>query len=129
VSGAAPATAGAEGISGLISLILLMKRNLLKVRKMFQVPKWSSLKPLIQGGSTMLLFQMVLNVAFLTAARRVQAMDPTGVSAAAYGKCIRIFMNVFIYVCLVMCILWATVYVTLNNISLLHIVEFHFVRN
>lgn len=33
----------------------------------------------------MLAFQFTINVAFLTAARRVQALDPTGIGAAAYG--------------------------------------------
>ena len=85
VGGAAIATAGAEGLSGLIYLKLLMRRKLAQLSRMFKPPSWSSLKPLIQAGAAMLGFQMVLNVAFLTAARRVQAMDPTGVSAAAYG--------------------------------------------
>lgn len=91
VGGAAIATAGAEGLSGLIYLKLLMRRKLFRLSKMFKVPSWSSLKPLIQGGGAMLLFQLVLNIAFTTAARRVQAMDPTGVSAAAYGECHVIF--------------------------------------
>ena len=85
VGGAAIATAGAEGLSGIIYLKLLMRRKLVQFSRMFKPPSWSSLKPLIQGGAAMLLFQMVLNVAFLTAARRVQAMDPTGIAAAAYG--------------------------------------------
>ena len=34
----------------------------------------------------MLVRQSTLNVAFISAARRAQAMDPTGVSAAAYGE-------------------------------------------
>ena len=85
VGGAAIAIAGAEGLSGRIYLKLLMRRKLAQLSRMFKPPSWSSLKPLIQAGAAMLGFQMVLNVAFLTAARRVQAMDPTGVSAAAYG--------------------------------------------
>ena len=85
VGGAAIATAGAEGLSGLIYIRLLIRRKLAQVSRMFTPPSWSSLKPLIQGGAAMLLFQLTLNVAFLTAARRVQAMDPTGISAAAYG--------------------------------------------
>jgi Na+-driven multidrug efflux pump len=88
VGGAAIATAGAEGLSGVIYLKLLMRRKLVKLSKLFQLPSWSSLKPLVQGGSAMLLFQLVLNIAFLTAARRVQAMDATGISAAAYGESI-----------------------------------------
>ncbi len=90
VSGAAIATAGAEGLSGLIYIRLLIRRKLAKLSRMFKLPSWTSLKPLIQGGAAMLLFQLVLNIAFLTAARRVQAMDPTGVSAAAYGTLLSI---------------------------------------
>jgi Na+-driven multidrug efflux pump len=97
VGGAAIATAGAEGLSGLIYLKLLMRRKLLQLSKMFKVPSWSSLKPLIQGGGAMLLFQLVLNIAFTTAARRVQAMDPTGVSAAAYGECYSFLTNYYIF--------------------------------
>jgi len=85
VGGAAIATAASEGLSGLIYLKLLMRRKLVQLSRIFKMPSWSSLKPLLQGGAAMLLFQLVLNVAFVTAARRVQAMDPTGVSAAAYG--------------------------------------------
>jgi len=45
----------------------------------------ASLLPLIVGGSAMLLRQCALNVAFITATRMTQAMDTTGVSAAAYA--------------------------------------------
>ena len=39
----------------------------------------------------MLLRQATLNVAFVSAARRAQVMDPTGVSAAAYGITMQIY--------------------------------------
>ena len=39
----------------------------------------------------MLLRQMTLNVAFVSAARRAQEMDPSGVSAAAYGITMQIY--------------------------------------
>lgn len=91
VSGAALATAGAESLSGMIYIRLLMKRNLVKLSKMFQFPSWKSIKAIVRGGSAMLLFQLVLNIAFVTAARRVQAMDPTGVAAAAYGIVMQIY--------------------------------------
>ena len=49
------------------------------------------LQPLIQGGLAMLLRQLTLNVAFVSAARRAQALDKTGVSAAAYGITMQIY--------------------------------------
>ena len=39
----------------------------------------------------MLLRQTMLNVAFVSAARRAQVMDPSGVSAAAYGITMQIY--------------------------------------
>jgi len=91
IAGAAIATAGAETMSGLIYLRLLLRRKLVNFSRLFKIPEWSSIKTLVQGGSAMLLFQLVLNIAFLTAARKVQAMDPTGVSAAAYGIVMQIY--------------------------------------
>jgi putative MATE family efflux protein len=91
VSGAAIATAAAESLSGMVYLRLLIRRKLVSISQVFKVPAWNSIKTIVQGGSAMLLFQLVLNVAFLTAARRVQAMDPTGVSAAAYGIVMQIY--------------------------------------
>jgi len=91
VVGAAVATAGAETLSGLVYLRLLIRRNLVKISQIFKIPSWNSVKTIVQGGSAMLLFQLTLNIAFLTAARRVQAMDPTGVAAAAYGIVMQIY--------------------------------------
>ncbi len=91
VCGAALATAGAETVSGLVYTRLLIRRKLVQVKKVFQVPSWESIKTIVQGGSAMLLFQLVLNIAFLTAARRVQALDSTGVAAAAYGIIMQIY--------------------------------------
>lgn len=91
VSGAAIATAGAESLSGLIYLRLLIRRKLTSIKDMFKIPSWDSIKTIVKGGSAMLLFQLVLNVAFLTAARRVQSIDPSGLAAAAYGIIMQIY--------------------------------------
>jgi putative MATE family efflux protein len=91
VGGAAIATAGAETMAGLIYIRLLIRKKLVKISSMFKPPSLKSLKNIVQAGSAMLLFQLTLNIAFLTAARRVQAMDPTGVSAAAYGIVMQIY--------------------------------------
>lgn len=89
--GAALATAISEGSAGLIYLKLLLKKKLVTMQKLVKPPSWKALWPIIQGGSSVLARQAAINVAILTAARRAQVMDPTGVSAAAYG----IVMNLY----------------------------------
>jgi putative MATE family efflux protein len=90
-SGAAAATSIAELTSALIYLRLLVRRKLVQWSRLFQPPSLNSLLPLIQGGLAMLLRQLILNVAFVSAARRAQILDPTGVSAAAYGITMQIY--------------------------------------
>ena len=83
--GAALATAVAEGMSGLVYIKLLMQRKLATKRSLIKPPSWKSLKPILKGGASMLARQAAINVSIVAAARRAQAMDPTGVSAAAYS--------------------------------------------
>ena len=90
-SGAAAATSIAEMASALIYLRLLVRRRLVQWSRLFRPPKLESLLPLIQGGLAMLMRQLTLNVAFVSAARRAQVLDPTGVSAAAYGITMQIY--------------------------------------
>ena len=90
-SGAAAATSISEFTSSVIYLRLLMRRKLIVVSKLLKPPSVKSLLPLIQGGLAMLLRQLTLNVAFVSAARRAQVLDPTGVSAAAYGITMQIY--------------------------------------
>jgi len=89
--GAAVATALAECTGGLIYLKLLLKRNLVSFSKMFKPPSMQRLIPLIKGGAAILIRQLTINIAFLTASRRAQGMDPTGVTAAAYGIVMQIY--------------------------------------
>ena len=89
--GAAIAAALSETASGFIYLHLLMKRKLANLREMLRPPCRKSLKPLILGGPSMLGRQLALNIAFVSAGRRAQSMDPTGVSAAAYGIVMQIY--------------------------------------
>jgi len=91
VSGAAIATAGAETISGIIYLKLMLKKKLVRFSKLLKPPAWSRLKPLIQGGAAIFLRNLTLNAAFLAAARRAQMMDSSGVTAAAYGIVMQIY--------------------------------------
>eukprot|EP00594_Rhizosolenia_setigera_P011058 CAMPEP_0178968670 /NCGR_PEP_ID=MMETSP0789-20121207/18397_1 /TAXON_ID=3005 /ORGANISM="Rhizosolenia setigera, Strain CCMP 1694" /LENGTH=472 /DNA_ID=CAMNT_0020654653 /DNA_START=271 /DNA_END=1689 /DNA_ORIENTATION=+ len=90
-AGAAIATAGSEFLSGLIYLKLLLRRKLINWKRLVTPPSFKSLLPLLKSGLAMLARQFVLNTAFLVAARRSQAMDPTGVSAAAYGITMQIY--------------------------------------
>ncbi|KAL7441578.1 hypothetical protein ACHAXH_010011 [Discostella pseudostelligera] len=90
-AGAAAATSISELTSSLIYLRLLIRRRLIQWSKLFKPPSMKSLLPLIQGGLAMLLRQTTLNVAFVSAARRAQEMDPSGVSAAAYGITMQIY--------------------------------------
>jgi len=91
VAGAALATALSEASSGLIYLKLMLHRGVVAWSKLLKPPAWENLLPLIQGGLAMLARQATLNVAFLSAARRAQAMDPSGVAAAAYGIVMQIY--------------------------------------
>uniref|UniRef100_A0A7S0Q6X3 Protein DETOXIFICATION n=1 Tax=Coccolithus braarudii TaxID=221442 RepID=A0A7S0Q6X3_9EUKA len=58
---------------------------MVRVAALLRPPKLSALVPLIKGGSALLMRQIALNVAFVSATRMTQAMDTTGVSAAAYA--------------------------------------------
>lgn len=90
--GAAVATALSEVFSGLVYMKLLLKKKLTGLKKLLlKPPSLKSLAPLLQGGLTMLGRQAVLNLSFVFAARRAQAMDPSGVSAAAYGIVMQIY--------------------------------------
>ena len=83
--GASIATAISEAAGGLVYLRLLIRKGLASVREIVRPPPLSSLIPLLQGGLTMLGRQLAINVGILSAARRAQCLDPTGVSGAAYG--------------------------------------------
>ena len=91
VMGAALATALAETTSGIIYLKLLLKRKLANWREIVRPPSLQSLLPLILGGASMLGRQLALNIGFVLAGRRAQSLDPTGVSAAAYGIVMQIY--------------------------------------
>lgn len=85
VAGAAVATAASEVFAGGLYVALLLRRRLLRLGALLTPPRLSDLLPLLRGGAAMLLRQVALNVAFVSATRRTQLMDPTGVAAAAYS--------------------------------------------
>jgi multidrug resistance protein, MATE family len=88
---AALATLGAEVISACTFLYLLRKRKMIQFRKIFQIPKWSKLEPLLRGGAALQLRNVALNISFLAVARVTQTIDKTGVAAAAHAMAIQVF--------------------------------------
>jgi hypothetical protein len=72
-------------------LQLLLKKKLITWTRLLKAPSWQKLAPIIQGGSSVLARQAAINIAIVSAARRAQVLDPSGVAAAAY----RIVMNMF----------------------------------
>jgi multidrug resistance protein, MATE family len=64
---------------------------MIQFRKIFQVPKWAKLEPLLRGGAALQLRNVALNVSFLAVARVTQTIDQTGVAAAAHAMAIQVF--------------------------------------
>ena len=91
VSGAAWATLAAEIISAIVYLVMLFRRGMISLPKLFQLPKVERLKPLLQGGAALQLRNMAINITFLAVARATQAIDTTGVAAAAHSIAIQVF--------------------------------------
>ncbi len=91
VTGAALATLAAEITSAVIFTTLLWKRNMVIRSKMFRLPKWANLAPLLQGGAALQLRNFALNITFLAVTRVTQSIDDTGVAAAAHAMAIQTF--------------------------------------
>lgn len=91
VPGAALATLAAEVISAVIYMTLLRKRQLIRWRKLVKPPSWKSLEPLLKGGLALQLRNLSLNLTFLAVTRVTQAIDKTGVAAAAHAMAIQTF--------------------------------------
>ena len=91
VSGAAYATLAAELLSCAAFLTILRKRKLIKMRKIFKIPSWEKLKPLLTGGAALQLRNLALQVTFLMVTRVTQSVDDTGVAAAAHALAIQTF--------------------------------------
>ena len=88
VAGAALATAASELAGCLVYLELLSRRvGGPRLAKSFwrRAPTKKALAALATGGAAMQARQLALNGAFASAARATQAMDATGVQAAAYA--------------------------------------------
>jgi len=91
VTGAAVATLMAEISSAIIFTYMLLKRKMVTPSKMFRLPKWSKLSPLLIGGAALQLRNFALNLTFLAVTRVTQSIDDTGVAAAAHAMAIQTF--------------------------------------
>lgn len=91
VTGAALATLAAEITSAVMFTTLLMKRKMILPAKIFRLPKWQNLIPLLQGGAALQLRNFALNITFLAVTRVTQSIDDTGVAAAAHAMAIQTF--------------------------------------
>lgn len=91
VPGAALATLAAEIISAVAYLFLLRKEEIMKWNKVFKLPSWEKLEPLLKGGAALQLRNVALNFTFLAVTRVTQSIDETGVAAAAHAMAIQTF--------------------------------------
>lgn len=91
VPGAALATLVAEIISAVLYTRLMLKKKMIKWAKVFRLPSWKKLEPLLKGGAALQLRNFALNITFLAVTRVTQSMDNTGVAAAANALAIQTF--------------------------------------
>jgi multidrug resistance protein, MATE family len=78
-------------ISAITYIVLLRKKNMIKLRKIFKFPSWKKLEPLLRGGFALQLRNVALNITFLAVTRVTQSIDTTGVGAAAHALTIQVF--------------------------------------
>ena len=91
LKGNALSTLLSEVASAVAFLYLLAKKDLIKMSKLFRLPSWSKLVPLIKGGFAMQLRLIAFNITFIAVARVTQAIDKTGVAAAAHEVALQTF--------------------------------------
>lgn len=82
ITGAALASTISGFASGIAYVMLLSKERLLNLKKFLKPPAWKSLKPLVSGGSAVLLRTIITNAAFLKVTALTQSFG--GVEAAAH---------------------------------------------
>lgn len=91
VPGAAIATLAAEMISAVTYISLMRRKQMIRFRKIFSIPSWQKLQPLLKGGAALQLRNFALNLTFLAVTRVTQSIDDTGVAAAAHALAIQTF--------------------------------------
>lgn len=91
LSGAAIATVIAEIVAAITYLVILRKKGMVRVRKIFSIPAWDRIEPFLKGGSLLQLRGIAINLTFLMVTRVTQSIDKTGVAAAAHALAIQTF--------------------------------------
>lgn len=91
VPGAAFATLIAEIMAAGMYLIMMHRRQMISWSKMFRLPSWLALQPLLSGGLALQLRNVAFNLTFLGVARVTQSIDESGVSAAAHAMTLQVF--------------------------------------
>lgn len=91
VTGAALATLGAEITSCILFLSAMFKKRMIVASKLFRLPAWKTLSPLLKGGAALQLRNFAMNLTFLAVTRVTQSVDNTGVAAAAHAMAIQTF--------------------------------------
>lgn len=91
VPGAALATLVSEVVSGITYLTIMRRKQMIRLRKIFKLPKWEKLEPLLKGGAALQIRNFSLNLTFLAVTRVTQSIDQTGVAAAAHALAIQTF--------------------------------------
>ena len=91
VTGAAFATLSAELISAACFVTLMLRRQWFRWSKIFKLPSWSKLQPLLKGSAALQLRNVALNLTFLAVTRVTQSLDNTGLAASAHALAIQTF--------------------------------------
>lgn len=84
VAGAAAATCVCELVALLLYVWVMVRRGMLRLRNVLALPRWTSIRPLVVGGLAVQLRAVGFNIAFLGVTRTTQALDSSGVYAAAH---------------------------------------------
>jgi Na+-driven multidrug efflux pump len=84
VTGAAIAALISEVTCAGMYLRLLHKAGLMRFARLFQLPPWHSMRPIIQNGAAQQIKNLAMNIVFLSVAKVTQSIDTTGVAAAAH---------------------------------------------
>ncbi|CAB9498968.1 Protein DETOXIFICATION [Seminavis robusta] len=91
VSGAALATLIAETISAFTYLVLMTRKKLINMSKIFQIPEFSKIRDLMKGGLALQLRNVAFNLTFISVTRMTQAIDSDGVAPAAHAMALQTF--------------------------------------
>jgi len=91
VAGAALATCVSEVVAFLLYFRELFAKKMISWAKLFKIPSFEALKPILAGGLGIQLRAIALNISFLAVTRRTQALDSSGTAAAAHAITIQLW--------------------------------------